>query len=143
MHKALIVVAVLMCAVACNREKNTSETGDNVAKMNPTVPPQKELPSARVGGATNPDLRVELNEYEIRMPDTLPPGHASFFVVNSGKENHGFVIEGNGMRASLPEPLTRGGTKAMEVELHNGTYTVYCPVPGHRGRGMSRTITVQ
>ena len=108
---------------------------DNRPKMNPIAPPGSPAVAA--------DARLELNEYEIRMPDTLAAGHHSFTVVNSGKTNHSLIVEGNGTRAALPSQLTRGDSAQFEVDLKPGTYTFYCPVDGHRGKGMTRTVTVQ
>lgn len=115
--------------------KVAQPAADNRAKLSPILPPNSN--------AASPQVRIELNEYEIRMPDTLAAGHHSFTVVNSGKANHGLIIEGNGTPAALPSQLTRGDSATLEVDLKPGTYTVYCPVDGHRGKGMTRTVTVQ
>ena len=115
--------------------RSAQPAADNRAKMSPILPPNST--------AASPQARIELNEYEIRMPDTLAAGHHSFTVVNSGKSNHGLTIEGNGMRTALPSALTRGDSAPLEVDLKRGTYTFYCPVDGHRGKGMTRTVTVQ
>ena len=103
--------------------------------MNPVAPP--------ASAAVDAQPRLELNEYEIRVPDTLTAGHHSFTVVNSGKTNHSLIIEGNGTRTALPSQLPRGDSAQLEVDLKAGTYTFYCPVDGHRGKGMTRTVTVQ
>ncbi|GAC1399882.1 MAG: hypothetical protein NVSMB68_15060 [Thermoanaerobaculia bacterium] len=155
---SLLILALL---IACSRENSpkrdtarnspsrpggsldTRSGEDNRQRMNPVVPPQKDLPGNGVGGVAQAQPRLELNEYEIRMPDKIAAGHHSFFVVNSGKENHSLVVEGPGLRTALPEQLTRGDTRQLDVDLKPGTYTFYCPVDGHRGKGMSRTVTVQ
>ena len=64
-------------------------------------------------------------------------------IVNSGKENHSFEMEGNGIHVKLPEPLSRGNTATLDVDLKPGTYNVYCPVDGHKGKGMSIRVTVR
>lgn len=115
--------------------KVAQPAADNRAKLSPILPPNST--------AASPQARIELNEYEIRMPDALAAGHHSFMVVNSGKANHGLVVEGNGTRTALPSQLTRGDSATLEVDLKPGTYTFYCPVDGHRGKGMTRTVTVQ
>ena len=77
------------------------------------------------------------------MPDTLPADHQTFHIANAGKMNHNFAIEGNGVAQKLGSDLTRGDSADLTVDLKAGTYTVYCPVDKHRGRGMERTITVR
>jgi uncharacterized cupredoxin-like copper-binding protein len=43
----------------------------------------------------------------------------------------------------LSSDLTRGDTTELTVNLPAGSYTVYCPVDGHRDKGMQRTIVVR
>jgi Copper binding proteins, plastocyanin/azurin family len=158
-----VVVSLLLTAalLACDREnsanrdvsqntparpggsRETLPNRDNRPMMNPIVPPAKDEPGNRAPGAARAQPRLELNEYEIRMPSTLAAGHYSFTVVNSGKENHSLVVEGNGLHTALPQQLTRGDSAQLDLDLKAGTYTFYCPVDGHRGKGMSRTVTVQ
>ena len=57
--------------------------------------------------------------------------------------SHNFAIEGNGLSQKLASDLPRGDTTDLSVDLKPGTYTIYCPVDGHRGKGMQRTLTVQ
>ena len=63
-------------------------------------------------------------------------------VTNTGKETHGFEIEGNGIEKALKPRLKKGGSGSLQVDLKPGTYKVYCPVLGHKGRGMSLNLTV-
>ncbi|HSP35969.1 MAG TPA: plastocyanin/azurin family copper-binding protein [Thermoanaerobaculia bacterium] len=121
----------------------TASTGDNRPRMNPIVPANSDLPAKQAGSIAPAQSRIDLQEYDIRMNDTLPAGPHSFLVNNGGKMQHSLAIEGNGLSAALPEPLTRGDTATLTVDLKPGTYTFYCPVDGHKGRGMSRTITVK
>lgn len=104
---------------------------------------QTDVPTRTPAAPATADQRVELVEWAIRMPQSLPAGKHAFSVVNAGKETHSFEIEGNGVHASLPQNLPRGNSSRVEVELKPGTYTVYCPVDGHKGKGMSTTLVVQ
>src|SRR6266545_1550359 len=133
-------VVLLLLLIACNRPENT---GDNRPTMNPVTPPQKELPSNRAAAPASAQLRVELLEYEIRMPDTLRAGRQSLLVVNSGKVNHSLVIEGNGRKGQLSQQITRGDSVPLDLTLTPGTYTFYCPVDGHKGKGMTRMVKAQ
>ena len=157
MFLLLLATALLACDREMSRQKDAAKNAparpagspqtqpvmDNRRTMNPVAPPQADLPANRIPGAAEPQQRVELTEYEIRMPATLRAGEVEFFIVNAGKENHSFVIEGEGLSMALPEPLTRGNNATIEIALDPGTYTVHCPVAGHAGKGMKRTITVQ
>jgi uncharacterized cupredoxin-like copper-binding protein len=111
--------------------------------MNPITPPSTELPSQRVKAIATPPIEVQLTEYEILSPDTLPAGRQTFHIANAGKLKHNFAIEGNGVAEKLASDLTSGDTVDLGAELKPGTYVVYCPVDKHRGRGMQRAVTVK
>jgi uncharacterized cupredoxin-like copper-binding protein len=64
-------------------------------------------------------------------------------VTNTGKETHGFEIEGNGIEKALKPRLKKGESGSLQVDLKPGTYEVYCPVLGHKRRGMSLNLTVK
>ena len=122
--------------------RNPQAMPENSKTLNPVVAQQRDIPSAKPGGIAAKTADVELIEYQISMPDTLPAGPMTLNVANGGKEDHGLVLEGNGYHASLPEPLKRGDRTTLDIDLKPGRYQVYCPVDGHKGKGMSRTIRV-
>ena len=157
MRTAVLCLALVLLA-ACQREtpdvsQNTPSqsstttdatpqmTESNATRGNPVIPAETDNPAARPAGAL-PSQEVHLIEYAIHMPDTLPAGRIAFNVENGGKENHAFEIEGNGVHAETNE-LPRGNSAALEVDLKPGTYTIYCPVKGHRGKGMEKTVVVR
>jgi uncharacterized cupredoxin-like copper-binding protein len=124
--------------------RNPQAVPENSTAMNPVTPPQTSMPSTRAGGtATSPTVDIQLTEYEIRMPDSLVAGPQRFRITNSGKQTHNFIIEGGGIAQKLASDLTRGNTAELAVNLPAGSYTVYCPVDGHRGKGMQRTLVVR
>jgi uncharacterized cupredoxin-like copper-binding protein len=86
---------------------------------------------------------VTLTEYQISMPTTLQAGPTTFTVSNTGAETHGFEVEGQGIEEELEGELQPGDSGTLEVNLEPGTYTIYCPVNGHRGLGMELSVTVQ
>lgn len=54
---------------------------------------------------------------------------------------HAIAIEGKGVDKD-GEVVQPGGTSSLTAKLAPGTYTFYCPVPGHRAGGMTGTLTV-
>ncbi len=54
---------------------------------------------------------------------------------------HAVDIEGNGVDADSEE-VTNDKT-SVTADLKPGTYTFFCPVPGHREGGMEGTLTVE
>jgi len=161
MHKlfALSIAALLVAGCPGDRRTDESQAGasrnstttqnpqavpGNSTAMNPVTPPQTAMPSTRIASATAaPSIDIQLTEYEIRMPDTLTAGKQHFKVANAGKLAHNFVIEGQGVSQKLVSDLPRGDSAELDVDLPAGSYTVYCPIDGHRGKGMQRTVVVR
>jgi plastocyanin len=156
--KLLLTFAAALLLAACpgNQREDVSHTApkqtsttvsnpqpENSTAMNPIVPPQKDVPGSRPSVAENGRVNVDLLEYEIRMPDTVSAGKQVFAIINHGKENHSFRIKGDGLDIGMTEPLARGDTGQITVALQPGTYAITCPVDGHAGKGMTRTLTVR
>jgi uncharacterized cupredoxin-like copper-binding protein len=88
-------------------------------------------------------VAVKLTEYKIEMPASVGAGVTTFKVTNTGEKTHGFEIEGNGIEKALEPRLKKGESGSLQVDLKPGTYKVYCPVHGHKMRGMSLDLTVK
>lgn len=87
------------------------------------------------------DVAVSLTEFTIDMPSSVPAGHLVFNVANDGTVVHGFEIEGNGVEKKISQ-ISPGQSDSLAVDLQPGTYDVYCPVDGHRDRGMELELEV-
>ncbi|MCW2957433.1 MAG: hypothetical protein JWP18_236 [Solirubrobacterales bacterium] len=55
---------------------------------------------------------------------------------------HAIAVDGNGVDQD-GKTVDPGGTSTVAVTLKPGTYTFYCPVPGHEAGGMKGTLTVR
>jgi uncharacterized cupredoxin-like copper-binding protein len=88
-------------------------------------------------------VEVKLTEYKIEMPALIGAGATTFNVTNTGRETHGFEIEGSGIEKALKPRLQEGESGSLRVDLKPGTYKVYCPVLGHKRHGMSLDLTVK
>jgi uncharacterized cupredoxin-like copper-binding protein len=64
----------------------------------------------------------------------------TFDFTNKASIPHAFAIKGNGVNAK--GKTVTGGSDTLTVKLKPGTYTFYCPVPGHEAAGMKGTLTV-
>ena len=99
--------------------------------------------TAAVHDSAKGPVEVKLTEYKIEMPATVSAGATTFKVTNTGEETHGFEIEGNGIEKALKPRLKKGESGSLQVDLKPGTYEVYCPVLGHKRRGMTLNLTVK
>lgn len=83
-------------------------------------------------------------EFSIALSQTsVPPGTYTFVAVNKGKLAHSLAANGPGVsNQRIPGTIPPGASKALTVTLSQGTYEVYCPVPGHKQQGMVAHVTV-
>jgi uncharacterized cupredoxin-like copper-binding protein len=68
-------------------------------------------------------------------------GTVTLSMSNPSTFPHGIAVEGNGVDKD-GKVVQAGGTSTVTVKLKPGTYTYYCPVPGHRQGGMVGKLTV-
>jgi uncharacterized cupredoxin-like copper-binding protein len=92
--------------------------------------------------ATGAEVLVELDDYVIRMPESIPSGQIVLHVKNIGTHVHNIEIQGQGVDAKLPRNLPPGESTDLRVTLTPGTYHVTCPVGPHEMLGMRMDLTV-
>lgn len=86
-------------------------------------------------------IEVELTEFHIQMPSSIPAGPITFQVMNTGSVAHNFKIEGMRIEQEFHSNLQPGETSAMQVDLKPGAYEIYCPVGSHKELGMVLEVT--
>lgn len=72
---------------------------------------------------------------------TAVAGRLTIVSENTSSVPHGIAIEGRAI--SREGPVRTHGYSSLTVTLLPGTYTYFCPVPGHREGGMEGTLTVR
>lgn len=99
------------------------------------------------GGGGGPAAQtIEIAETEFMLdPATVTvrePGTYTFHVVNDGGVVHAFEIEGPGIEEETAD-IDPGGSADLTIEIAEpGEYELYCPVDGHRERGMESTLSL-
>jgi uncharacterized cupredoxin-like copper-binding protein len=96
------------------------------------------------GGAAH-TLVVQENEFHVLLPalKTLSPGSYTFEVKNVGKIPHDLAVQGPKLTGTPKTPtIAPGKTAKLTVSLTQGSYTLYCTIPGHRAAGMVAKIAV-
>jgi uncharacterized cupredoxin-like copper-binding protein len=93
-----------------------------------------------------PMKTVTIQETEYKLTPSAvtlsQPGTYVFKVVNGGSVTHALEIEGTGVKQKSPE-IAPGKTTTVSVDLKGaGTYEMYCPIDGHRNKGMEGKITI-
>jgi plastocyanin len=65
-------------------------------------------------------------------------GKVTLSMANPSSNPHGVAIKGKGKGKTV----NKGGTSTVTATLKKGTYTFYCPVPGHEAGGMKGKLIV-
>jgi uncharacterized cupredoxin-like copper-binding protein len=134
-HLSLLpIVAVGVALLAgCGGSSNTGQTAAATATPTPATKGQVIRLSADPGGAlrfTRSTLKAKAGTVTLIMKNPSSAGM-----------EHGIAIEGNGVKSD-GQTVSPGGTSTVTATLKKGTYTYYCPVPGHRQAGMVGKLTV-
>jgi plastocyanin len=135
-----------LCALAgvaggCGGDDNgDSDTGAKTEAPAQTAPAPRES-----GGATSsldlsadPSGAFKFNKSKLQ----AKAGNVTITMDNPSDVPHGVAVEGNGIDKD-GDVVSKGGTSTVTADLKAGTYTFYCPVPGHREGGMEGTLTVK
>jgi plastocyanin len=89
-------------------------------------------------------VKVTEKEYSLALSVKIfKPGSYVFMAMDRGRLAHSLEINGPGVRNKrIPGMIAPGRSKSLKVVLREGSYRIWCPVPGHAGLGMKATIKV-
>lgn len=89
-------------------------------------------------------VTVTEREYRLTLSTRTPPaGVVRFVVHNAGHVAHALSISGPGVAARSTGTIQPGATKALQLTLRGGTFTLWCPVANHAAAGMKTTLAVR
>jgi plastocyanin len=129
----LVLAGSAALLAACGGSGTPASSGTSAT---PVPQPTKGQVSATTVTATETEFAINLSQ------TSLPPGSYTFQTSNAGKFPHALTIDGPGVQNQATPTLAPGQAGSVTVAFQTGTYTVYCPVDGHRGKGMQTQITV-
>ena len=97
---------------------------------------------AALAGTKTTRVTVTEVEYKLTLSRThLSAGKTTLVVVDKGKLAHSLSISGPGLKKRLISGTIKPGTsRSVTVTLKAGTYTLWCPQPGHAALGMKTTL---
>jgi plastocyanin len=120
---AAAALALAGCGGSGNKTKSSSSSGGGGGASTLAI-------------AADPSGALKFTQTKL----TAKAGKVTIDFTNKSKIPHGVVITGNGVNAKTS--VVTGGKSSATATLKPGTYTFYCPVPGHRAAGMQGTLTV-
>jgi uncharacterized cupredoxin-like copper-binding protein len=126
-----VVVAVGLAVTGCGGSSNSQSQASSTSG------------NASPSGSSK-TIKVAESEYKLTPSSVSLPaaGTYTFKVANKGSVTHALEIEGTGMHEESGE-LQPGQTKTFTVDFKGpGTYEMYCPVDGHRDKGMDGKVTI-
>jgi plastocyanin len=129
-----LVGAVTLVASACG---SSSGAGSSATTLT-------EAAGGGGGSASGKTIDVTLKDFSIAVASTgsLAPGTYTFHVTNNGPSSHNLTINGPGVSDKATPTFAAGGSQDLTVTLKNGSYDLFCSVPGHKQLGMDTHLTV-
>jgi len=130
----LAVTAVLALAGCGGSDKKSSSSSGSSSSSNSSS-------SSGGGGET---LKLAADKSALKFDKTsltAKAGKVTLEMENPSQLPHAIAIKGNGVDVD-GKTIGNGETSTASTDLKPGTYTFYCPVPGHEAAGMKGTLTV-
>ena len=130
----LAVTAVLALAGCGGSDEKSTDSGSSSSSSNSSA-------SSGGGGET---LKLAADKSALKFDKsslTAKAGKVTLEMANPSQIPHAVAIKGNGVDVD-GKTIGNGETSTASADLKPGTYTFYCPVPGHEAAGMKGTLTV-
>jgi uncharacterized cupredoxin-like copper-binding protein len=136
---ATMAALVLALLVGCGGGGGQPQQEEAAEQRERNPQPQQEA----AGQGVVKTIQIEEVEYELNPAKVTleEPDTYVFVAKNTGQVVHALEIEGQGIEKET-ENIQPGQTAKLNVDLKRGTYVLYCPVDGHKQRGMDGQIKV-
>jgi uncharacterized cupredoxin-like copper-binding protein len=109
------------------------------------APPASASPAvAAKAKAKAKTVTATMTEWNIALSaKSFAPGKYTFVAKNAGQFTHALEINGPGVNGKSTADISAGQSADLTVTLKKGTYDVFCPVPGHKAKGMDLSLVVK
>ena len=87
-------------------------------------------------------IKVTEKEFKITVTGKPAAGADKFVIKNTGKYAHALSIAGPGIKTKRTPLIKPSKSAVLTVTLKSGSYTLWCPVPGHAAEGMKTSFTI-
>jgi uncharacterized cupredoxin-like copper-binding protein len=137
---AAAALAVAGCggSSASSGSSASTSTATSVAAATPP-------PAASSGGGQTVDVDADPGGALKFTQTTLhaKAGKVTLDMLNASGVPHSIAVEGNGVDKDSTATVSGGKHATVTASLKPGTYTFYCPVPGHKQAGMVGKLIVR
>ena len=124
-RKMVAAVAVTAAAVA----------GTAASQAASGATPKRPAATTKKLSASKTKLRFSVSTIRVKH------GKVTLKMSNPSSLPHAIAVDGHHVDKD-GKTVRKGGTSTVTVSLKKGTYTFYCPVPGHRAAGMKGKLIV-
>ena len=129
------ITGVALSVAACSGGGTASAPSSGGASATASSPPSSQPASNQV--------TVQMTDFHLALSQqNFTPGTYTFVAVNSGQAVHAIEVDGPGVSDQQTDDVQPGQTARLTVTLQPGSYEMYCPVDGHRTKGMDTHFTV-
>ena len=138
---SMLLLGLLVSSCTPAPPATTVETTETATPSIPVKTPEPEI--------TGPveTVMVSLTEWSVKLDKTsVNAGNIKFVVTNNGqKYPHAIklISKSTGKATGSQVAVTLDEVDTMTVNLPAGVYEVYCPLSGHKEKGMTTTLTVK
>ena len=146
---AVTAIFLVLSLAACGGKEDDRGFLEGAAKTetdtatHPASPGGEALVPSTASGTTVL-VTLEDNRIVVAEADRIPVGPAVFTITNTGKAVHSLFIEGPGVsKAPDVTTIAQGATTSVNATLQSGSYTLYCPITGHRENGETLTLIIK
>ena len=124
-------------------ESEPAETEPAVTSADDENPPEENAPATTNAGDSARTIAVSGTEFKFTLDSSdLGPGNYDFVFKNDGKVEHDLVIDGPNVDKARTPVIEPGEESKVRVALSEGSYELYCSVPGHEPAGMKLDLDV-
>ena len=138
-----LTVAAALALGACGSSSNDSSSSSTPSTTAAATTTPAAAAAAAGGAASTVKLAADPGgalKFD-KTTLTAKAGKVTVDLSNPSPLPHGLAIEGNGVDQK-GQTVSTGGHSTVTVTLKPGTYSYYCPVPGHEAAGMKGTLKV-
>lgn len=129
------ITGVALSVAACSGGGTASAPSSGGASATASSPPSSQPASNQV--------TVQMTDFHLALSQqNFTPGTYTFVAVNSGQAVHAIEVDGPGVSDQQTDDVQPGQTARLTVTLQPGSYEMYCPVDGHKTKGMDTHFTV-
>jgi uncharacterized cupredoxin-like copper-binding protein len=141
---AAVALAVVALATACGG--SSGSTGGSAAPATTadasTTAAAATIPAATTSAAATA-VTVTMTEFKFAMDNSaLQAGSYTLHAVNAGQYPHALELSGPGVSDQKTAVVQPGQSADLAVTLQAGSYDIWCPVDGHRAKGMEVHVDV-